>query len=250
MICFRITRLCNAHCRFCLAPFNKDKQPDATTLKDNITWLLSNGVKTIHFCGGEPTIHHDLLELINHVKLLNGKSKMTTNAIALSDELIATLHNCKTEVKVSLHGNEYHHNLILGCNAFNKTTENIRRLLRAKVNTSVQTTIISHHLDIVPWVIQFCIENRVKKVSFLPFIPRGKGNERRSEYGLSQQERNELRSLITQKRREYAYCMDIRLLDFTVRPIHVVEPDGSIILEGATEAMDNVLYHIDPNEIN
>lgn len=244
MICFRVTRFCNARCGFCLAPPDGGKHPDATALKERIHWLLSHRVKTIHFCGGEPTIHHALPELISYVSSMGGKSKMTTNGMAISDQLIATLRSSKTEVKVSLHGDEQHHNRILGRDAFDKTTDNIKRLLKAGIATSVQTTIISGHLDMALWGVQFCIKNGVRRVSFLPFIPRGWGNTRRSEYGLSLEERKELRKGVSEKRREYIGQVDIRLLDFNTRPIHVVEPDGSIVLESATEALDKILYKI------
>jgi hypothetical protein len=36
----------------------------------------------------------------------------------------------------------------------------------------------------------------------------------------------------------------VRWLDFTARPLHVVEPDGRVVLEGATEGMDVLLGHI------
>ncbi|MNY57712.1 hypothetical protein D3C86_1939550 [compost metagenome] len=93
---------------------------------------------------------------------------------------------------------------------------------------------------------QFCLENSMKKVSFLPFIPRGYGLENRSLYDLSLAEQRMLPELIKQNRREYMNRLDIRLLNFNSRPIHVVEPDGRIVLEGATEARDTYLYQI-PN---
>lgn len=242
MICFRVTRFCNARCGFCLAPPDGGVHPPAAALKARIDWLLARGVRTIHFCGGEPTIHHDLPELIAHVRAQRGKSKLTTNGIALADDLIPALLAGKTEVKVSLHGDQDHHDEVVGRAAFHQTVGAIQRLVRAGVTTSVQTTIVTRHLDVVPWIIRFCLANGVRRVSFLPFIPRGSGYGSRVEYELSRTERRELRDLVSQKRREYIGRLEIRLLDFNVRPIHVVEPDGRIVLEGATEALDVLLF--------
>jgi len=108
----------------------------------------------------------------------------------------------------------------------------------------VQTTIVAGRLDIVTWIIRFCVNNGVQRVSFLPFIPRGSGSSRRAQYELSRAERNELRNLIKQKRRELVGRLDVRLLDFNTRPIHVVEPDGRLILEGPIEACDTFLFQI------
>lgn len=63
VICFRITWYCNARCGFCLAPPD-GSQPDAAVLVQRINWVRFRGVKRIHFCGGEPTIHPELGNLI------------------------------------------------------------------------------------------------------------------------------------------------------------------------------------------
>jgi MoaA/NifB/PqqE/SkfB family radical SAM enzyme len=244
MICFRVTRFCNAKCGFCLAPPDGGVHPAVEDLKYRIHWLRTNGVKTIHFCGGEPTIHKDLHELLYYVHTLGGKSKMTTNGMLLSDALLTALQQCHTEVKVSLHGNAQQHNRILGRDAFDKNIDTIKKLVKAKVYVSIQTTIVTGHLDVVEWVINFCIQNGIKKVSFLPFIPRGVGNANRTVFALTSKERRDLGIAITDKRKTYNNRLDVRLLDFNARPIHVVEPDGAIILEGAMEAMDKVLYRI------
>ena len=244
MVCFRVTRFCNARCGFCLAPPDGGQHPSAELLKTHIDWLLARGVKTIHFCGGEPTIHKELPQLIAHVRNLGGKCKLTTNGIAVSDPLIATLRHTRTEVKVSLHGDREHHDAVVGCEAFARTTETISRLIANRVSTSVQTTIVAGHLDVVPWIIHFCREHRVPKVSFLPFIPRGSGFARRSEYALSAEEKRSVQRMVREARRACNGHLEVRLLDFNARPIHVVEPDGRVVLEGATESMDVVLAQI------
>jgi MoaA/NifB/PqqE/SkfB family radical SAM enzyme len=118
-ICFRVTRYCNARCGFCLAPPD-GTHPDAGTLMKRIDWLLAHRVRTIHFCGGEPTIHPAIGKLVDHVHMQGAKTKLTTNGIVLSSELISVLRNRRTEVKVSLHGNKEHHDRIVGRKAFDQ----------------------------------------------------------------------------------------------------------------------------------
>lgn len=247
MICFRVTRHCNASCGFCLAP------PDGTntaanTLTHRLDWLLSRGVRTIHFCGGEPTIHPALPQLIAHVRERGGKTKLTTNGIVISDALLRTLRAAGCRVKVSLHGDREHHNEIVGREAFDQTTRNLRRLVAAGISASVQTTVVAGGIWVVDWVAGFCLEAGVRQLSILPFIPRGSGYSRRGEYGLSSLERRALREHVSRKRRALNGRLDLRWLDFTARPIHVVEPDGSVILEGATETMDELLCRIPAQE--
>jgi len=243
-ICFRITRFCNARCGFCLAPPDGGIHPPVLQLKQYIDWLFERGVRSIHFCGGEPTIHHDLPQLIEYVYAKGGKPKLTTNGISISDKLIAALDACKAEVKVSLHGPTAFHNSIVGREAFDSTTATIKRLIDSGIRTSIQTTIIHEHLEIVDWVIHYGMTNKIKRINFLPFIPRGSGHENRGKYELSYSERWKLRDLIKQRRKDTSGIMDIHLLDFNVKPVPVVEPDGRVVMESSTEAKDVLLYQI------
>ncbi len=243
MICFRITRNCNARCRFCLAPPEGD-QPDEASLKCRIDWLLAHGVKTIHFCGGEPTIHPALAELLMYVHTCGGKNKLTTNAIAIPDSVLPVLRTTATEVKVSLHGDQEHHNAMVGVTSFKHTTRNIKRLLAAGVNTSIQSTVVAEHAWVIDWLVGFCLEAGVKRLSILPFIPRGNGADCSDEFALTPLQRRNLRDLVKKKRHALNGRVDVRWLDFSSRPLHVVEANGKVILEAATESMDEVLCHI------
>ena len=131
---------------------------------------------------------------------------------------------------------------MVGREAFDLTTENLRRLLAARVPTSVQTTVVAGGEWVVDWVAGFCREAGVRRLSILPFIPRGSGNLRRDEYELTPGARRQLRERINQKRKALAGRLEIRWLDFTARPVPVVEADGTAPLEGATEALDRVPY--------
>lgn len=248
MICFRVTRHCNARCRFCLAP-PEGEQPGAATLKGRIDWLLARGVKTIHFCGGEPTVHPALGELLTHVQSRGGKSRLTTNAITIPDNLLPLLRTTATAVKVSLHGDQEHHNAIVGVTAFKHTTRNIKRLIAAGVNTSVQSTIVAGHIGVLDWLTRFCLEAGVRRLSILPFIPRGDGLNCSDEFALTPLQRRELRDLIKKRRHTLTGKLDLRWLDFSAQPLHVVEADGRVVVEAATEARDEVICQIPASAI-
>ncbi len=242
-VCFRITRYCNARCGFCLAPPD-GAHPAVETLMHRIDWLLARSVRTIHFCGGEPTIHPALVRLIEYAHAAGAATKLTTNGITFADALPQALRAARTQVKVSLHGDREQHNRIVGRDAFDRTTATIRRFRSAGISTTVQTTIVTGGLDVLDWVAAFCLANGVRRLSLLPFIPRGSGNERRGEFDLTTEERRALRAMVTEKRRALSGRLDVRLLDFTARPVHVVEADGRVVLEAATDAMDKELCRI------
>jgi MoaA/NifB/PqqE/SkfB family radical SAM enzyme len=242
-ICFRVTRYCNARCGFCLAPPD-GSHPDGATLIGRLDWILARGVRTVHFCGGEPTIHPALTQLIEYAHSRSAKTRLTTNGIAIPAELVGVLRARRTEVKVSLHGDREHHNKMVGCDAFDRTTENLGRLVTGGVRTSVQTTIVAGGEWVVEWVAAYCRRIGVRRLSVLPFIPRGSGNARRAEYELTVHERGHLHDLVRRQRRAMSGALDVRWLDFTARPMPVVEADGTVLFEGASESLDRRICEI------
>lgn len=242
-VCFRVTRYCNARCGFCLAPPD-GAHPDAGTLVGRLDWILSRGVRTVHFCGGEPTIHPAIAQLVEYVHSRDAKTRLTTNGIAIPDELVGVLRARRTEVKVSLHGDREHHNKIVGCDAFDRTTQNLHRLVTGGVQTTVQTTIVAGGEGVVEWVAAYCRRIGVRRLSILPFIPRGSGSVRRAEYELTVNERRSLHDLVRRKRRDLSGSLDVRWLDFATRPVPVVEADGTVVMEGAAEGMDRKICEI------
>jgi MoaA/NifB/PqqE/SkfB family radical SAM enzyme len=242
-ICFRITRYCNARCGFCLAPPD-GAHPDAETLKHRIDWLRVRSVRTVHLCGGEPTIHPALGTLIAYAHASGMATKLTTNGIAMAEGLAAVLRAARTQVKVSLHGDRDHHNRIVGRDAFDRTGATIRRLLAAGVTVTVQTTVVTQSLDVLDQVAAFCLKVGIRRLSIMPFIPRGSGNVRRSEFDLTVDERRMLRAMVAKMRRALTGRLDVRGLVFAARPVHVVEADGRVVLEAATDASDTLLCRI------
>ena len=209
-----------------------------------IDWLAEQGVRVIHFCGGEPTIHPALPELLAHVEARGGGSRLTTNGIALPERLLPVLRSAGTQVKVSLHGDRARHDALVGRVAFDLATGHLRRLLRAGIPTAVQTTIVSDGDWVLDWMADFCVAEGVRQLCILPFIPRGNGFRTQGEYGLTPTQRTALREHVRRKRRSLLGRLDVRWLDFSVRPLHVVEADGRVVLECASESMDTLLCTI------
>lgn len=240
MVCFRVTRYCNARCGFCLAPPD-GVHPPVELLTRRLNWLTGHGVRTVHFCGGEPSIHPGLPALLAHVNALGGGSQLTTNGIVLPDALLSALRSAGTRVKVSLHGDRAHHDAMVGRPAFDLTTQHLRRLLAAGVATSVQTTVVNGAEWVVDWVAEFCMTEGVRRLSLLPFIPRGSGYRIQGNYGFTVEQRLRLRNLVRCKRHALQRRLDVRWLDFAAQALYVVEPDGRVVLERASESMDTVL---------
>jgi MoaA/NifB/PqqE/SkfB family radical SAM enzyme len=149
-------------------------------------------------------------------------------------------------VKVSLHGERAFHNRMVGCDAFDQTVGNLRRLIAAGVRTFVQTTLVADGTWALDWTIEFCLANRIPRLSVLPFLPRGKGNLKRAEYEFTLAQRSALQDQVKKKRHALGSRLDLRWLNLTACRIHVVEVDGRILLEGPTEARDSFICQIPP----
>ncbi len=242
-LCFRVTRYCNARCGFCLAPPD-GAHPPAEVLLGRLDWLAARGVRTIHFCGGEPTIHPALADLLAHVRARGVNSRVTTNGIALPAPLVPALRAAGTRVKVSLHGDRALHDAIVGRVAFDLATQHLRSLRAAGVPTGVQTTIVAGSEWVLDWMADFCLAERVGQLSILPFIPRGSGLATRDDYALTPGRHAQLRDAVRRKRRRLQGRLDVRWLDFSGQAIHVVEADGRLVIERASEAMDTLVCTI------
>lgn len=242
-ICMRITRRCNACCRFCLAPDNAE-HPTEADLKRRIDWLLSHGCRSIHFCGGEPTLHPALVQLLTYAYEHGAKPKLTTNGIELDSNLLPVLRATGTQVKISLHGPPDYHDRLVGRVAFCHAAENLKRLLKCRIPVSLQTTVVSDGTQVLDWMVDYCLQLGVRRLSILPFIPRGRGHDQRSICGLTSAARRDLRQRVAKLRRTLNSRLDLRWLDFTARPVHVLDADGTLLLEGMTESMDKIIYRI------
>ncbi len=201
-------------------------------------------MRTIHFCGGEPTIRPDLARLLAHVRERGLKSRLTTNGILLPEELLVELGRARTGVLLQPARRRAWTRRLVGREAFEAATRTLRRLLDARVPASVQTTVVHGGVEVVEWMSRFCLEQGVRRLSILPFIPRGSGRGLEDCFGLAPPERRALRELVARKRRELGGRLDVRWLDFGTRDFHVVEADGRLVLERSTEALDQLLLRL------
>lgn len=239
-VCFRVTRACNARCGFCLAPWDGE-HPSAETLLHRIDWLTDRGVRTVHFCGGEPTIHPALASLIARARQRGAAPRMTTNGIAMPGPVLEALRRHRVHVKVSLHGGRAWHDRMVGRPAHDAATGTLRRLRSSGVAASVQTTLVAGGGHVLAEMIAFCLDTGVRRLSLLPFIPRGDGAAREAEFALSDAERRALRQAVAAQRRRLGGRLDLRWLDFRTDTAPVVEADGRVLLEGPREASDTLL---------
>lgn len=98
---------CNYRCTYCALDF-MEYQPrflKTDILKKRLSEMARLGVKSIMYSGeGEPLLHKDIAEIINHTKSLDIDVGLTTNGVLLNKELIDQSLASISWVKVSISG--------------------------------------------------------------------------------------------------------------------------------------------------
>lgn len=142
---------CNERCKFCYylqTLKDKDLDKDLTTdqIKHRIEYIRSKGIDVLEFTGGEPTIRHDLLDLVKFAKGLGFKSiSMITNGLRLYHE-----HYAKECVEagiddylISIHGHtaEVHDRVTEVAGSFDKAVEAVKHLKKFPVKVRANCVI-------------------------------------------------------------------------------------------------------------
>jgi radical S-adenosyl methionine domain-containing protein 2 len=144
---------CNLHCGYCYGTF-----PERPTALPLASWcrildeLRLREVVRVTFSGGEPTLHPDLLGMIEHARAIGLQTSIITNGARLSDEMLRGLES----VGLTLDADDdallvrIGRGLPAGRSYLEHTRETVRRAKRAgcivKINTVV--TAINAGLDL------------------------------------------------------------------------------------------------------
>jgi sulfatase maturation enzyme AslB (radical SAM superfamily) len=93
---FAITSACNARCGFC--SFARDQLPAAS--RHSVTLaeaklasdiLKRNGVRFLHFTGGEPLVHRDFMAMVSHAAQIGMIPTLVTNGALLTPKRVDAL---------------------------------------------------------------------------------------------------------------------------------------------------------------
>ncbi|CAH1391928.1 unnamed protein product [Nezara viridula] len=90
-----LTEKCNLRCNYCMPAegVKLTKKPELLTTNEILTLselFVKQGVNKIRLTGGEPTVHKDLLPIVESLKNINGLEQVaiTTNGLTLTKQLV------------------------------------------------------------------------------------------------------------------------------------------------------------------
>ena len=236
-ICARVTRRCNAACSFCQAPNNSRLELSVDELRRIAGGLAALGVRTMKLSGGEPTMRRDLPAIIRAVRAGSLKPVIITNGIRLDNAVVSAAVDSEAEFKFSVHRPTAANDDVVKVRSFSRILTNLVRLRRRNVQFSINTVVSPQTTDLIPAMILFARDVGARKISFIPIVPRGRAAARAEyEFEVGQLDvlRDHIQVLATEyDRRPVVRCIDIRRHDYWI-----VENDGSLWIERASEDLD------------
>ncbi|MDO8425953.1 MAG: radical SAM protein [Deltaproteobacteria bacterium] len=96
---------CNHRCTYCALDYMEynPRSLDTQILKKRLTEMGSLGVKSIMYAGeGEPLLHKDISEIINHTKKSGIDAAVTSNGVLFTDKVFEACLESITWIKISI----------------------------------------------------------------------------------------------------------------------------------------------------
>jgi molybdenum cofactor biosynthesis enzyme MoaA len=241
-ICVRVTRRCNAACAFCQAPDTDRSVISGAELDAVCRWFRSSSGRSVKLSGGEPTVRADLPELIGVAARRSLKVTVITNGIVLRPAVLEALAANRAELKFSIHHPGERNDLALGRPSFAAVLGNLRRARQAGVPCAVNTVVSRTNRRELADMASFARDEGCRKVTFILFVPRGRGLANRERFELTGPHIARLQVEIDELASRLRGEIDVRHIDIRRKPYWIVENDMALVVESWLERADRVVY--------
>lgn len=160
-----LTDYCNLKCSYCYLGDEKNLNfLDRDKLEKSIDFIIKNNTEGekiyLTFLGGEPLLNKDLI--YEAVNIINNKYskysdlfkyRITTNCTLIDDEIIKFFEDNKFNVRVSIDGDEYTHNLnrisINKSISYETILNNIKKIQKSNIEYSIRMTISENTIELL-----------------------------------------------------------------------------------------------------
>jgi len=185
-IYFYLTEGCNLRCRHCwIAPkyqseANQYPALDLDLFKSIIEQGKPLGLIGVKLTGGEPLLHPQLNEILEHIRTEDLSMTLETNGVLCTAELAEKMAACKDPfVSVSLDGADAGtHEWVRGVNGcFDEAIEGLRNLVNAGFRPQLIMTIMRHNKDQMESVVRLAERLGAGSVKFNIVQPTARGEK-------------------------------------------------------------------------
>jgi len=182
-----ITNSCNLSCKHC---YHQDHKNDGNLSINSWYKVIDdyfNLVKKLKYqplfiiCGGEPLLSPNLLPIIQKIKEKNKdtKIKILSNGTVVKDEFLNFIsEHTDIAFQISLDGYDAKtHNFYRGTNSFEKTIQNIKRLVEKNFEVSILTVLSINTKKHIDKYFELAKQLKVNSCNFTRLIPEGFGKK-------------------------------------------------------------------------
>lgn len=175
---FQTTFRCNNNCSYCLNIWrNEKRKKEKLGLKEKkeiIDKLVDFKIMRLIFSGGEPLMDHDFRKLVNYSSKYRMDKILQTNGRKVN-EFMDIIKEEINAVQVSLEGTKEIHNKITNTDSFDKTVNNIKKLLNNDINVFTNITLTQENYQNIEEYLKFLENMEIKEANITRFYPSGKG---------------------------------------------------------------------------
>ncbi len=185
-IYFYLTEGCNLRCRHCwLAPKYESAAPRYPTLpvdrfKDIVAQGRELGMSNVKLTGGEPLLHPDIEQILDHVVQEKLGLTVETNGVRCTPDLARSMARCANSfVSISLDGADAAtHEWVRGVTGcFDDALAGARNLLAAGIQPQFIMSIMKHNVHQMEAVVRLAEAMGMESVKFNLVTPTARGEQ-------------------------------------------------------------------------
>lgn len=182
---FHVTNKCNLSCNHCLFSSGPKENGELkfSDIKDLSTQAYHLGCKIFALTGGEPFVHNEYSDIIDHLLSFNDSHVIVlSNGLLLKDRAqIEKWGNDRFHLQISVDGLKEDHERIRGKGSWNKLLSNLSWLKEKSFPFTISMSIDFHNAPQMSNVVSFAKEQGAKNVHFMWYFVKGRGGiERRA----------------------------------------------------------------------
>lgn len=173
-----LTNMCNLKCKYCYVDFNKPieiKNIDYKKTIELLDELREMGTLFITITGGEPTLHPQFKDILNHALKNKFYVRILTNGSALSEDDIKGLNeiskNGLLSIDISMHSlkENVFDDFTQKQGTFKKVMKTIELLKETEIPLSLVCNITNINIDEIEDISSFCEKNQIE-IQFNPIV--------------------------------------------------------------------------------
>jgi len=179
-IAIDVTYRCNLHCPYCYLSAGERRSAPILSLRD-FKYIIDTLVKRseilgLCICGGEPTLHPNLKDMISYAKEYGLIVNMVTNGTLINEKFAKDLSSLEIDsVQVSLDGSKPEiMDKLRGKGVFKRAVNAIKMLIANEVTTMAAMTLTKLNINDFPNVAKLSEELGLYSLRTMFFIPEHK----------------------------------------------------------------------------